>query len=72
MRYIVLGNTQVTVSIEVEANSEKEAYRKAKKQFKGIHAYVGNGGADKVIGVEGRYETIAADEPVEFDDCMPA
>lgn len=71
MKFTVLGNTQVTVSIQVEANNEEEAYEKAKKQFKGIHAYVGNGGIDKLIGVEGKYETIAADEPVTFDDCLP-
>lgn len=70
-RFIVLGNTQVTISIEVEADNEKEAYEKAKKQFKGIHAYVGNGGTDKLIGVEGKHETIAADEPITFDDCLP-
>ncbi len=71
MKFTVLGNTQVTVSVQVEADSEKEAYEKAKKQFKGIHAYVGNGGTDKLIGVEGEHETIAADEPVTFDDCLP-
>lgn len=71
MKYIVLGNTRVTVSVEVEANSEQEAYAKAKKKFKGIKEYMGNGGDMKLIGVEGENETIAADEPVVFDDVMP-
>ena len=71
MKFTVLGNTQVTVSIQVEANNEKEAYRKAQKQFKGVHSYNGNGGTDKLIGVEGKNETIVADEPVTFDDCLP-
>lgn len=66
-KYVVLGNTQVTVSITVEANSKDEAYKKARKQFKGIQDYVGNGGTDKLIGVEGDC-TIAADEPVVWDD----
>lgn len=68
--YIVLGNTQVTVSCKVRANSEAEATEKAKAQFGGIHAYAGNGGTDKLIGVEDARESIAADEPVIFDDCM--
>lgn len=71
MKYVVLGNTQVTVSVEVEANSQEEAIQKAKKKFKGIHPYLGNGGDMKLIGVEGVNETIAADEPVVFDDVMP-
>ena len=71
MKYIVLGNTSVTVSIAVEAGSEDEAYEEARKRFKGIHAYLGNGGHGKLIGVEGDTETIAADEPVTFDDIIP-
>ena len=68
-KYTVLGNTQVTVSIAVEANSEDGAYKKARKQFKDIQSYVGNGGTDKLIGVEGAC-TIAADEPVVWDDVL--
>ena len=70
MRYTVLGNTQVTVSIEVEADDPGEAMQKAKRKFKGVKAYAGNGGTDKLIGVEGHGETIVADEPVVFDDCI--
>lgn len=69
MKYVVFGVTEITVSIEVEAENENEALEKADKQFKGIHSYAGNGG-DKLIGVEGKSETIAADAPVEFNDCM--
>lgn len=31
-------------------------------------AFAGNGGIDKLIGVDGDYETIDTDEEVEFDD----
>lgn len=31
MKFTVLGNTQVTVSVQVEADNKKEAYEKAKK-----------------------------------------
>lgn len=36
--------------------------------FGGICSYCGNGGIDKLIGVDGEYDTIEADESVEFDD----
>lgn len=69
-KYTVLGNTTVTVSVTVEADSEEQALKKAKRLFKGVNSYLGNGGDDKLIGVEGDC-TIAADEPVEFDDVLP-
>lgn len=70
MKYVVLGHTTVVVSIEVEASSEKEAYEKARRFFGGVHEFAGNGGEDKLIGVNGANETICADDPVEFDDVM--
>ena len=69
-KYNVLGNASVTVCVTVEANSEEEAMNKANEQFNGIHSYCGNGGVDKLIGVEGSNVSIAADESVEFDDVM--
>lgn len=71
----VFGDAVVTVScvIYVRDNtqlSQKEIFRRAKKKFNGIHEYIGNGGYDKLIGVEGDEETIAADEPVEWADFM--
>ncbi len=71
MKYIVLGHSEVTVSIEVNAASGEEAIKKATKKFGGIHEFAGNGGLDKLIGVNGETETIAADCPVEFDDWLP-
>ena len=35
-----------------------------------LEAFVGNGGMDKLIGVEGEGETISADEAPVFDDYM--
>lgn len=72
----VLGHTQVTVSTVITVPDgplppEEELYKKAQKAFKGVHAYMGNGGSDKLIGVEGKDETIAADEKVVFDDILP-
>ena len=68
MEYRVYGHTTVTVSTLVEANSEEEAIEKANQEFGGILSYCGNGGTDKLIGVDGEYDTIEADESVEFDD----
>ena len=71
----VFGHTTVTVSTVITVRdgtelSEKEIRRRAKQKFGGIHAYLGNGGDDKLIGVEDENETIAADEAVVFDDYM--
>lgn len=41
----------------------EEAYDK----FGGVHEFVGNGGLDKLIGVYGTHESIAADGEVEFN-----
>lgn len=70
MKYTVLGNTQITVSVVVEANSREEAIEKASREFTGISEFVGNGGFDKLIGVYRQNESITADEPVVFDDCL--
>ena len=42
----------------------------AKKKFGGVVAYAGNGGCNKLIGVDRENESIYSDEPVEFDDVM--
>lgn len=69
----VFGHATVTVStvIKIRDNTEltePEIFAKAKKKFSGIQAFYGNGGDDKVIGVTGSEDTIAADEEVIFDD----
>ena len=69
-KYIVLGHTEVTVSCEVEADTPEEAIKIASKKFGGVHSFSGNGGTDKLIGVNGPNETIAADEEIIFDDCI--
>ena len=70
MLYRVFGHTVVNVSTIVEAESEAEAIEVAQREFEGIDSYVGNGGDDKLIGVEGENETIAADDYVVFDDAQ--
>jgi len=66
MKYRVIGNLQVSVGITVEAESEGEAIEKAYEEFGGVYDYCGNGGTDKLIGVDGYNEWIEADGVVEF------
>lgn len=68
-KYDVHGTVPVVVHIIVEAESEEQAIKIATKKFKGVHEYLGNGGWDKLIGVEGEHESITVDGNVEFDDC---
>ena len=67
MKYRVIGNIQVSVGITVEAESEEEAIQKAYEEFGGVRDYCGNGGTDKLIGVDGSTEWIEADGIVEFN-----
>lgn len=81
-QYRVFGSAEVTVSCVVSVREEtiekikseddlrKLLVRKAKKKFGGIHEYIGNGGYDKLIGVNNEWECIAADSEVEFDDFL--
>lgn len=68
-KYDVHGTVPVVAHITVEAESEEEAIQKAYKEFGGVNAYCGNGGMDKLIGVEGDHESITVDGNAEFDDC---
>ena len=68
-KWVVTGNVEVTVSITVEAETEDEAMEIAEENFGGVNSYCGNGGTDKLIGVNGDNESISCDCDVEFDDC---
>lgn len=68
MRYRVIGNIQVSVGITVDAENEEEAIQKAYEEFGGVNDYCGNGGTDKLIGVDGNTEWIEADGIVEFNN----
>lgn len=67
MRFRVYGYTTVTVVVEVEADSEQEAYEVALDQRNTLNAYVGNGGMDKLIGVDGDEESVSADDEIKYD-----
>lgn len=66
MEYLVTGKAEVSVYIRIEAGSEEEAIEKANEEFGGITSYCGNGGMDKLIGVDGINESIDADGEAWF------
>lgn len=67
-RYRVYGHTTVVVTIEVNAESESEAYKEAWNQLDCLKTYAGNGGLDKLIGVSGENETVDVFEGIKYDD----
>ena len=67
MRYRVYGQTKVTVTIDVNANSEEDAYTNASDQLYVLDAYVGNGGEDKLVGVYGEGRTVSSEEEIAYD-----
>lgn len=67
-KYRVLGNTVVSVFKEVWANSEDEAIQRARGELYSLTEYCGNGGYDKLVGVDGDAESVAADDKIEWDD----
>ena len=67
-KYRVCGTTVVTVTKEVWAANEDEAYNKAFEQLDSLTAFCGNGGIDKLVGVYGDDESVDADGSIEYDD----
>ena len=68
-KFRVMGTVQVAVYKEVWANSEEEAYDKAYEQLPTLTEYAGNGGWDKLIGVEEDGETVDSEcNEIEYKD----
>ena len=67
-KFDVHGTVPVVVHIAVEADNGEEAIKIANKKFGGVREYAGNGGMDKLIGVEGFNESITIEGTPEFDD----
>lgn len=66
--YKVYGTTTVSVVKEVWANNEDEAYDKAQNQLESLTEYCGNGGYDKLVGVEEEGESVACYDSICYDD----
>ena len=67
-KYSVRGTTVVTVTKEVWANNEDEAYDKAWQKLDSLTAFCGNGGIDKLVGVYDNDASVSADDTIEYDD----
>jgi len=65
-RYKVYGQTIVSVTTEVIAASLKEALKVAYDELNALTQYVGNGDSDKLIGVDGEYEAVSADDEIQW------
>lgn len=73
-KYRVYGNVNVLVETFVEIPddeeiTEEEVLARAYDEFQGIESFCGNGGIDKLIGVNGENDALQADEDVEFTYC---
>jgi hypothetical protein len=67
-KYKVYGMVTVNVTKEVWANSEDEAREKAYDQLSCLTAYCGNGGYDKLVGVEDDGESVDVFEDIAYDE----
>lgn len=67
-KFRVMGTTVVTVYKEVWAHNEDEAMEKVENQLSSLTAYCGNGGCDKLVGVDDSDESVSADELIDWDD----
>lgn len=70
-KYTVMGNVECTLSIDVWAYDDEDPLKIAAKNFNGVRSYAGNGGTDKLVGVEGDGESIQCDEEPVWDDVLP-
>lgn len=68
-KYAVHGVVEVEVVKEVWAHSEEEAYEKAVDRLTSLTEYLGNGGDDKLIGVEGLGESVfTCGNEIDYND----
>lgn len=70
-KYIVSGKVTAFISVEIEAESKKEAIEKAYEECSGPMNFFGNGGTDKIIGVcdtDSATVSINCDDEVEYTE----
>lgn len=70
-KYIVYGKVTAFVSVELEAENEKEAIEKAYNECSGPMSFCGNGGYNKIIGVcntDDADVSITCDDEVEYTE----
>lgn len=67
-KYIVEGTAVVIVRKEIWAISEDEALDKAYEQLSELNEYCGNGGCDRLVGVENDGESVSVLDSITYDD----
>ena len=66
-KYRVCGTTEVTVYKEVWANDEDEAFDKAEYYLSELTEYCGNGGDDKLVGVDEDGESVCVFDSIHYE-----
>ena len=66
MRYKVYGRTTVNVITMVEADNVEAALEVALDELNSLILYVGNGGDNKLVGVDGEGDSVSADDEIEW------
>ena len=66
-KYKVTGTITVVVNKEVWAMSEDDALDKARVQLDSLTEYCGNGGSDKLVGVEKEGESVEVYDNIDYE-----
>lgn len=69
-RFKVYGYVNVVVTKEVWANNEEDAMGKAYNRLSCLNAYCGNGGWDKLVGVQNSDESVDVYDDIEYNDVV--
>jgi hypothetical protein len=67
-KFKVFDNVNVVVTKEVWANNADEAMEKAQERLSCLTAYCGNGGCDKLVGVQNSDESVDIFDDIVYDD----
>lgn len=71
MKYVVKGYVKLLVEVTVEAENEEEAIEKAYDNIGSLDCYCGNGGTDKIVGVNDTDEvkaSVCPDGEIEYEE----
>lgn len=70
-KYAVYGKVTAWVRVELEAEDKGDAFEKAYEECSYVMALVGNGGTDKIIGVDNSDSaevSISCDDEIEYTE----
>ena len=70
-KYVVYGKVSTWVCVELEAEDKEDAIERAYDECSSVMALVGNGGTDKIIGVDNSDSaevSISCDDEIEYTE----